>query len=141
MKTSKILYPAQNSYYSQLLTDASGARTTAFGWFAGYAGLCEGLSQLSIKALSVGSATPFLHLPRPYMHATLEDLNASLVQLGQDIKQYGTGPVLGPVVIAVIGRGRVARGGIEALNALGVKWLEPEHLESFVTSTGETTHH
>lgn len=122
----------------QLLTDAQGKRTTAFGWFAGYAGLCEGLSQLAVKALSVGSATPFLHLPRPYMHATIEDLQTSLRQLGHSIKKHGTGPRLGPVVVGVVGRGRVASGAVDALNAVGVQWLDPQELQSFVASTGAT---
>lgn len=90
-----------------------------------------------MKALHVGIATPLLHLPRPYSHQTVSDLNQSLRQLGERFNKHGTGNGLGPVVVAVVGRGRVAQGAIDALNQIRVKWVEPHQLQSFVKSASE----
>ena len=45
----------------ELVTDCTtGERTAAFGTLAGLAGMADGLSNLSMRLLALGFATPFL---------------------------------------------------------------------------------
>jgi alpha-aminoadipic semialdehyde synthase len=44
----------------ELLTDESGKRVVAFGWYAGAAGLVEGLITSAHAELQLGVASPFL---------------------------------------------------------------------------------
>ena len=69
--------PASRFIDWELLTGEDGVRTTAFGWLAGFSGMSDGLSLFATKALaSLGCATPFLTLPRPFMIPDIEGLKA-----------------------------------------------------------------
>jgi alpha-aminoadipic semialdehyde synthase len=104
----------------ELLTDESGKRVVAFGWYAGAAGLAEGLITSAHAELQLGVASPFIvselcteqqtryssfrqYLPRPYAHPSLDDMRASLRRVGKHISSAGTSPALGPFVIAITG--------------------------------------
>ncbi|KAG8912919.1 hypothetical protein FRC00_003491, partial [Tulasnella sp. 408] len=56
-QTSKLL-PRLVDY--ELLTGADGKRVVGFGWFAGAAGLVEGLTASALDFLSLGVSSPFL---------------------------------------------------------------------------------
>lgn len=118
----------------ELLTNEHGARTTAFGFLAGAAGMADGLCQFAMKALALGSATPLLHLPRPYMSRSLEDLKTRLREVGEEIETKGTPAALGPITIAISGRGRVGEGAISILNDLPVTWVKANELKRIVES-------
>ena len=46
--------------YEQLTSDKDGKRTVAFGFFAGSAGVVEGLHASALDLLQIGIASPFL---------------------------------------------------------------------------------
>ncbi|KAH7333929.1 Saccharopine dehydrogenase-domain-containing protein [Rhizoctonia solani] len=118
----------------ELLTDESGKRVVAFGWYAGAAGLAEGLITSAHAELQLGVASPFLYLPRPYAHPSLDDMRASLRRVGKHISSAGTSPALGPFVVAVTGNGNVAQGALDMLKELPVVYIKPKDLSSLVSN-------
>ncbi|KAG8754690.1 hypothetical protein FRC11_006528 [Ceratobasidium sp. 423] len=118
----------------ELLTDESGKRVVAFGWYAGAAGLAEGLITSAHAELQLGVASPFIYLPRPYAHPSLDDMRASLQRVSKHISSAGTSPALGPFVIAVTGNGNVARGALDMLKELPVVYVKPKDLPSLVSN-------
>ncbi|KAG8740070.1 hypothetical protein FRC10_004790 [Ceratobasidium sp. 414] len=125
----------------ELLTDGeTGKRVVAFGWYAGAAGLVEGLITSAHSELQLGVASPFLYLPRPYTHPSLDDMRASLRRVGKHIASTGTSPALGPFVVAVTGNGNVAQGALEMLKELPVVYVKPKDLPAFVSSTQTDLH-
>ncbi|KAJ1303925.1 hypothetical protein OPQ81_008336 [Rhizoctonia solani] len=118
----------------ELLTDESGKRVVAFGWYAGAAGLAEGLITSAHAELQLGVASPFIYLPRPYAHPSLDDMRASLRQVGKYISIAGTSPALGPFVVAVTGNGNVAQGALDMLKELPVVYVKPKDLPLLVSS-------
>ncbi|CAE6438833.1 unnamed protein product [Rhizoctonia solani] len=118
----------------ELLTDESGKRVVAFGWYAGAAGLAEGLITSAHAELQLGVASPFIYLPRPYAHPSLDDMRASLRRVGKHISSGGTSPALGPFVIAVTGNGNVARGALDMLKELPVVYVKPKDLPTLVSN-------
>ncbi|KAG9087808.1 hypothetical protein FRC06_002352 [Ceratobasidium sp. 370] len=118
----------------ELLTDGeTGKRVVAFGWYAGVAGLVEGLITSAHSELQLGVASPFLYLPRPYTHHSLDDMRASLRRVGKHIASAGTSPALGPFVVAVTGNGNVAHGALEMLRELPVVYVKPKDLPALVS--------
>ncbi|KAF8603401.1 hypothetical protein BDV93DRAFT_442477 [Ceratobasidium sp. AG-I] len=118
----------------ELLTDNTGKRVVAFGWYAGAAGLVEGLITSAHADLQLGVASPFLHLPRPYAHASLDDMRASLRRVGKHISSIGMSPACGPFVVAVTGNGNVAQGAMEMLKELPVVYVNPNDLPQLVSN-------
>ncbi|CAE6447590.1 unnamed protein product [Rhizoctonia solani] len=118
----------------ELLADESGKRVVAFGWYAGAAGLAEGLITSAHAELQLGVASPFIHLPRPYAHPSLDDMRASLRRVGKHISSVGTSPALGPFVVAVTGNGNVAMGALDMLKELPVVYVKPKDLPSLVSN-------
>ncbi|KAG9123804.1 hypothetical protein FRC07_013912 [Ceratobasidium sp. 392] len=125
----------------ELLTDGeTGKRVVAFGWYAGAAGLVEGLITSAHSDLQLGVASPFLYLPRPYTHPSLDDMRASLRRVGKHITSTGTSPALGPFVVAVTGNGNVAQGALEMLKELPVVYVKPNDLPALVSSPQTDLH-
>ncbi|KZV92569.1 hypothetical protein EXIGLDRAFT_614197 [Exidia glandulosa HHB12029] len=112
----------------ELLTNEDGTRTVGFGWFAGAAGVVEGLCASAHAHLELGIASPFLNLARPYTYRSLDDMRAAL-------RAVGTMPmpeVLSPFVIAVTGSGNVARGALDLLQELPVHRIPASELPRIV---------
>ncbi|KAM0745747.1 hypothetical protein T439DRAFT_318945 [Meredithblackwellia eburnea MCA 4105] len=125
----------------ELLTDDTGVRTTAFGWLAGFSGMSDGLSQLGTKILgTLGVATPFLELARPYMVKDVANVKENLKRIGEGITRDGFGKSLGPVVIVIAGRGRVGSGAKAVLDELPTKWVKAEELKSIAESPNPDLH-
>ncbi|KAG8708682.1 hypothetical protein FRC09_001090, partial [Ceratobasidium sp. 395] len=125
----------------ELLTDGdTGKRVVAFGWYAGAAGLAEGLITSAHSELQLGVASPFLYLPRPYTHPSLDDMRASLRRVGKHIADTGTSPALGPFVVAVTGSGNVAQGALEMLKELPVVYVKPKDLPALVSNSQTDLH-
>lgn len=118
----------------ELLTDEEGKRTCTFGWMAGAVGMCEGLNGLAIKALAEGSALPLLQLPRPFQTRDLVKMRLALKRVGLVVKERGTGRALGPITIALTGKGRVGEGAKNILDELGVEWVSLEGMKKVVES-------
>ncbi|EJT98064.1 hypothetical protein DACRYDRAFT_111046 [Dacryopinax primogenitus] len=127
----------------ELLTDHAGPdgkRTIAFGWYAGAAGLVEGLCAYSRYLLTLGIATPILHLPRPFMHASLSEMRKSLKILGRRIQAEGVPREAGPIVVAVTGAGQVAAGALDMLKELPAVLVQPLELGKIVKYQGMDLH-
>ncbi|KAI5481105.1 alpha-aminoadipic semialdehyde synthase [Pseudohyphozyma bogoriensis] len=113
----------------ELLTDDHGARTTAFGQLAGVAGMADGLVGFGVKALAAkGVATPFLGLARPLMCRDQEELGRRLEEVGREVREWGVGRRLGPVTVAVLGKGRVGTGARWVLDKVGAKWVTVDEM-------------
>lgn len=115
----------------ELLTDSTGARTTAFGWYAGYAGMVDGLSLLGVKMLArCGVASPLLRVPRPHQAVDgVEGIRRDLKLVGEQWRAEGGRKGLGPVVIVISGRGRVGNGARAVLEDVGVAWIKADQLK------------
>ncbi|KDQ17415.1 hypothetical protein BOTBODRAFT_105760 [Botryobasidium botryosum FD-172 SS1] len=121
----------------ELLTDQAGPRgkrVVGFGWFAGAAGAVEGLAASALEYLSLGVATPFLHLPRPYSHFTLAQMRASLRSIAEKIGKNGMPRATGPYIIAVTGNGNVATGALDLLSELPVSYITAAELPELVAN-------
>lgn len=70
----------------ELLTDENYRRLVAFGRFAGYAGMVDGLVGLGQRLLTQGYGTPFLNIGMSYKYASLQDARLDLFKIGLDIK-------------------------------------------------------
>lgn len=129
-QTSKLL-PRLVDY--ELLTGADGKRVVGFGWFAGAAGLVEGLTASALDFLSLGVSSPFLYLPRPYSHPSLDDMRRSLRSVGEIISSRGMPKSTGPFVIAVTGNGNVATGALDLLKELPTCFVKAQDLPGLVS--------
>ncbi|KAG8905005.1 hypothetical protein FRB99_000878 [Tulasnella sp. 403] len=118
----------------ELLTGTDGKRVVGFGWFAGAAGLVEGLSASAHDFLSLGVSSPFLYLPRPYSHPSLADMRRSLRSVGEIIATRGMPKSTGPFVIAVTGNGNVATGALDLLSELPTCFVKAEELPVLVSN-------
>ncbi|KZT50477.1 hypothetical protein CALCODRAFT_444572 [Calocera cornea HHB12733] len=127
----------------ELITDRAGRdakRTIAFGWYAGAAGVVEGLCAYSRHLLTLGIATPILHLPRPFMQPSLSDMKESLRTLGQRIRADGVPVEAGPVIIAVTGAGQVSTGALDMLKEIPAVQVYPSDLLKLVEEGGADLH-
>ncbi|KZO91956.1 hypothetical protein CALVIDRAFT_488223 [Calocera viscosa TUFC12733] len=127
----------------ELLTDRAGRdgkRTIAFGWHAGAAGLVEGLCAYSRYLLTLGIATPILHLPRPFVHSSLSDMRESLRTLGRRIHTEGLPLEAGPLVVAVTGAGQVSTGALDMLKEVFAVQVQPSELLKLVEEGGADLH-
>ncbi|KAF8493580.1 Saccharopine dehydrogenase-domain-containing protein [Gautieria morchelliformis] len=121
----------------EFLTDGpvpTGKRVVAFGWFAGASGAVEGLCATAHDLLSFGVASPFLHLPRPYMSRTVAGMRGSLCSVGSLISEHGTPAATGPFVITITGNGNVAHGALAIVESLPHAYVRPEDLPALVSS-------
>ena len=105
-----------------------GARTVAFGHWAGIAGAINGLSLMGTRLLSLGHNTPLIrvNMANGYLNST--EAMDLLKECGDEIRQGVLSDVLEPLVFTVTGSGRVAQGAAQVLNALGVTWVAPDQL-------------
>jgi len=60
-------------------------RLVAFGFYAGQAGMIDGLHGLGLRLLAEGISTPLLTLPNTYMHASLADARVAVARVGKAI--------------------------------------------------------
>ncbi|MCT4623515.1 MAG: NAD(P)-dependent oxidoreductase [Schleiferiaceae bacterium] len=95
----------------EMLTNTRGARVVAFGRYAGIVGAYNGLRGWGERSGSFNLKAAHLCHDRKEMNAELNKLD-----LPQGFK------------IVLTGKGRVAGGAIETLNAAGIKQVSPEEL-------------
>ncbi|KZT33116.1 hypothetical protein SISSUDRAFT_993382 [Sistotremastrum suecicum HHB10207 ss-3] len=119
----------------ELLTDDNGKRAIGFGYYAGVAGLIEGLVSSAHDHLSMGVASPFLQLPRPYSFRDMTQLHRALSEIGDRIATEGTPPAIGPFVIGVTGSGNVASGVLDTLKHLPIEICPADQLPALVSNT------
>ncbi|KAL3894789.1 MAG: hypothetical protein SGCHY_005070 [Lobulomycetales sp.] len=111
----------------ELLTDENYRRLVAFGSFAGYAGMIDGLNGFGQRLLSKGFGTPFLNIGMAYKYPSLHDAKLDLFKVGLDIKS-GLSPELGPLTFTFIGDGNVSQGAQHMLSCLPVEMVKANDL-------------
>ncbi|KAF8888387.1 Saccharopine dehydrogenase-domain-containing protein [Gymnopilus junonius] len=118
----------------ELLTDeATGQRAVGFGWFAGVAGVLESLSSMAHSHLELGIASPFVYTPRPHTYPSLTKLREAMKHIGSVIATQGTPSELGPFVIGLTGRGKVAQGCLDMLSELPIEKVKVADLDSLMS--------
>ncbi|KAJ8521319.1 hypothetical protein ONZ45_g1975 [Pleurotus djamor] len=126
--------------YELLTEEGSGRRTVAFGWYAGVAGVLEALSSMAHAHLEIGIASPFLYTPRPHTHPSLTSLRHSLRSVGKMIKEDGTPPALGPIIIGLTGNGNVSSGCLSMLSELPIQYVQVKDLDKLVKEESPDLH-
>lgn len=128
----------------ELLGDTSSSgqfqRTTAFGWYAGFAAAADGLQGLGTKLLaSCGVSSPFLSLQRPHQATGgVEEIVKKLKEVGEQWRAEGGRQGLGgPLTLVISGRGRVGKGAEVAFDHLGVEWVTMEELRRVTADKSE----
>ncbi|KAI0057988.1 hypothetical protein BV25DRAFT_1919690 [Artomyces pyxidatus] len=124
----------------ELLTDAEGKRTVAFGWHAGVAGTLEALAAMAHTYLERGFASAFLYTPRPHTSPYLDSHRAQLRYIGNQIAEHGTPRALGPCVFGVTGNGNVTKGILSILSELPIVQAEPEELPNLINNPDADLH-
>lgn len=128
----------------ELLGDTSSSgqfqRTTAFGWYAGFAAAADGLQGLGTKLLaSCGVSSPLLSLQRPHQATGgVEEIVKKLKEVGEQWRAEGGRQGLGgPLTLVISGRGRVGKGAESAFDHLGVEWVTTEELRKITADKSE----
>lgn len=103
-------------------------RLVAFGSYAGYAGMVDGLQALGLRLLAEGYSTPFLHVPNTYIHPSQQKVEESLKMVGNLIKKNGLPKALTPIVVAITGSGNVAKGAREVFEQLPHEYVDIKDL-------------
>lgn len=116
-------------YDYELVTDAAGVRTIAFGRFAGLAGGLDTLWALGQRFTEEGIETPFAPLRQSLGYVDLEDAKQHVDAAAAKIAKDGWPTAAGPLVIAVTGYGgKVAGGAWEILERLPHRVVAPADL-------------
>ena len=112
----------------ELIRDAKGNRLVAFGRFAGIAGMNDALWTLGQKLLAKGISSVLDLFGPAHQYRDLDHLFDHLKYLGKLIKEKGLPGLVNPLIVGITGYGRVARGSVEVLEALGGQRVRPEDL-------------
>ena len=105
-------------------------RTVAFGHWAGIAGAINGLSLMGTRLLSLGHNTPLIRVNMANGYRSSTEAMDLLKECGDEIRNGVLSDALDPLVFTITGSGRVAQGAVEVLNALGVKWVNPNEVKN-----------
>lgn len=121
----------------ECVTDDRGLRLIAFGKQAGQAGMIDTLWALGLRLAAEGVETPLLDIKQALSYASLEEAESAVRRAGERIAREGWPDSIAPVVIAVLGNGRVSSGAWEILDLLPVRETAPEELPALVASRAE----
>ena len=92
------------------ITDEDNNRLIAFGKYAGIAGALDFFKSFGEYIMMKGISTPFLHCHSAYKYFSIEEAYQHLKRVGQQIKEKLIPKELSPMIWAVTGRGRTAKG-------------------------------
>ncbi|HHW59846.1 MAG: bifunctional lysine ketoglutarate reductase /saccharopine dehydrogenase family protein [Bacteroidales bacterium] len=113
------------------IVDDFGKRLIFFGNYAGNAGLVDTLWMVGKRLVYKGIANPFDKLKRAFEYSNLDNIIASMSEIGFDILKNGLPESLIPFIIGITGYGNVSKGVQEILHFLPVKEILPEDLKRF----------
>lgn len=106
------------------IADEDGRRLVSFSRFAGLAGMIDSLWVLGRRFEALGRETPLLEVKQALEYASLEEAQAHLLSVSERFADE----VEEPVVLAVTGMGRVARGALEVARYLFPHLVAPGSL-------------
>lgn len=109
-------------------------RVVAFGRFAGIVGAIDILQGVGDFLIHKSIYTPFLHTGFSYMFSDLNEAKSRIKHIGEMIQKQGFNNKLLPIVFAVTGNGRVAKGAMEILELLPNIKIDPDELYTLFKS-------
>jgi alpha-aminoadipic semialdehyde synthase len=117
----------------ELLCSERGRRLlTAFGRFAGMAGMVDTLWVYGQRLADEDISNPFDTLRQAVHTPGVPVVKKMLLEVGEQIQLHGTPEDLPPVIICVLGRGRTSAGAQEMLDILPVEEVTIDDLPSIL---------
>ena len=92
------------------ITDEKNSRLIAFGKYAGIAGAIDFLKGLGEYIMQMGISTPLLNCNCAYKYFDLKEAYNHLKVVGDKIREKEVPEELRPMIFAITGRGRTAKG-------------------------------
>lgn len=92
------------------ITDENYNRLIAFGRYAGIAGAIDFLKGFGEYIMQMGISTPFLNVNCSYKYFNIQEAYESLKMIGMRIREKSIPEELRPMIFAITGRGRTAKG-------------------------------
>jgi saccharopine dehydrogenase (NAD+, L-lysine-forming) len=120
------------------IVDDKNRRLVFFGRHAGLAGMIDTLWALGQRLAWEGIANPFTQLQQTHSYASLNEAQAALRSLGDDIRDHGLPTTIVPLVCGFAGYGNVSSGAQEILDCLPVELVEPSELAAFVVGAAHS---
>ncbi|KAJ1515521.1 hypothetical protein HMI55_003616 [Coelomomyces lativittatus] len=124
----------------ELITDAHGKRTVAFGTYAGYAGMIDSLHILGRRMLALGYNSPFLQISMAHSYPSLNHARQSLDYLGKVIQKEGLPSCFAPFVVTFTGNGNVTSGAMSIFKHFPHQFLKVTDLPSLFRSKKHNPH-
>ena len=106
----------------------NGARTIAFGAYAGRAGMVDTFRGIGERLLAQGYSTPFLNIASTYMYGGLDQAKLAIEQAGKEISRYGLPQELSPMTFVFTGNGNVSQGAQEMFELMPHQIVDPSDL-------------
>ncbi len=110
------------------IVDKKETRLISFGRFAGLAGMIETLWALGKRLVQLGIENPFCEICHAIDYHELESIKKALQRVKRNILRNGLPSKITPLVIGIIGYGRVGQGALEILEMLPCKRISPGDL-------------
>jgi len=118
------------------VVNEKGKRIIYFGHFAGYAGMIDSLWILGRRLKYEGFSTPLEKIKQAVDYSSLEEAEASIAEVGNEIKDKGLPENLTPLITAFTGRGNVSKGAQIIYDLLPVRKISPSEVKTLVKSGG-----
>lgn len=115
------------------MCDANGARTVAFGKYAGVSGMINILHGMGLRLLALGHHTPFMHIGPTHNYRHTENAKQAIRDAGYEIALDRMPKSIGPLTFVFTGSGNVSQGAQEMFQELPHEYIEPEHLSKIAT--------
>lgn len=106
------------------ITDEKNNRLIAFGKYAGIAGALDFFKGFGEYIMMKGISTPFLHCHAAYKYFSIEESYKHLKRIGDQIREKNIPKELSPMIFAVTGRGRTAKGCYEVIENFPVTHIK-----------------
>lgn len=111
------------------MSNNKDTRLITFSPFAGMAGTIESLYAFARKKELQGNKTPFQTLKQAFQYNSIEEAEAAIQEIGEDITKNGISSELHPLTIGIAGYGNVAKGVQHILDLLPIQDITPEQLQ------------
>ena len=108
--------------------EENGVRQVAFGHWAGVAGAINALHMMGKRLLSLGHNTPLTTINDAGGYFTSAEAKTAISRAGAEIRRGALATTMDPLTFVITGRGRVAQGAEEILEALGAEWIPVSEL-------------
>lgn len=97
------------------ISDNKNERLIAFGKYAGIAGAIDFMKGLGEYIMQMGISTPLLNANCSYKYFNLEEAYSHLKRIGEELSKKEIPAELRPMIFAITGRGRTAKGCLEVI--------------------------